>query len=137
MSDQPNQELIHRIFLFQSCLVAFSTALFLIGSQWQLGFFWFAFIAGAFGSSVALLRNVRSQSTEVNDALSESWTITLSPILYGAMLAGMAYFLFVSRILSGVDGDGLLMTNLFPDFDYQSKAANATSSTVGTKLSDF
>lgn len=39
------------------------------------------------------------------------------PFLYGGMMAAVAYFLFVSQVLSGKEGDGLLATNLFPDFN--------------------
>lgn len=41
------------------------------------------------------------------------------PFLYGGIMAAIAYFLFVSQVLSGQDGAGLLATNLFPDFDHQ------------------
>ena len=47
------------------------------------------------------------------------------PFLYGGLMAGVAYFLFVSQVLSGTDGDGLLAMNLFPDFDYQTKISGS------------
>jgi hypothetical protein len=42
---------------------------------------------------------------------------TLMPILYGAIMAGLTYLLFMSGILSGNAGAGLLTTNLFPTFN--------------------
>ena len=32
-------------------------------------------------------------------------------------MAGVAYLLFMSGFLTGVDGEGLIATNLFPSFD--------------------
>lgn len=112
-------------------MIAFSTILFLVGEQIDLGFFWFAFIAGAFGASVAILRSIRQQPTYVQQTIADSWSLTLSPFLYGAVLAGLTYFLFYSGLLSGVDGEGLLMSNLFPDF------ARGDEATGGTTLDEF
>ncbi len=38
------------------------------------------------------------------------------PLLYGGLMAGIAYLLFVSGILSGDGGSGLFTSNLFPNF---------------------
>ena len=38
------------------------------------------------------------------------------PLLYGTLMAGVAYLLFMSEILSGDGGGGLFTTNIFPNF---------------------
>ena len=40
---------------------------------------------------------------------------TLMPLLYGGVMAGVTYLLFMSRILTGED-QGLFTSNLFPRF---------------------
>lgn len=40
----------------------------------------------------------------------------LGPLLYGGILAGIAYFTMASGLLSGESGNGILRTNLFPTF---------------------
>ena len=126
----PAQLLVHRIFWFQVVLIVVTSILFVVVSQTgHIGFFWFAFIAGAFGSSIALLRQVRSKPESIQRTINDSWPLTLSPFLYGAVLAGMTYLLFASQLISGVDGEGLIKTNLFPDFGHNlpDKSSGQTS----------
>ena len=83
----------------------------------NLGFFWFGFLAGIFGASIALLRKVTKGESIDAYLTSKSWTITLCPFLYGGIMAGVAYFMMISGIVSGESGGGLFTTNLFPSFD--------------------
>lgn len=108
--------LVRRIFLAQVILIGSSAALVMAAVRVDLGFFWFAFLAGVFGASVALLRRVQKGDTALVQVTLHSWSTTLMPFLYGGLMAGVIYFLFLSQILSGKDGNGLLATNLFPDF---------------------
>ena len=133
MTQPASQQLTLRIFWFQVALIAFTTVLFLGVSHFgNLGFFWFAFIAGSFGASLSMLRQVRARPESVQETIVQSWPLTLSPFLYGSLLAGVAYFLFAAEILSGVEGQGLLKTNLFPDFGYGGEQTETVA-----KLSDF
>ncbi len=109
-STQVSRALITRIFIAQIALIGATTALVAVALVVDVGFFWFAFISGVFGASIRLLRRVDS------GGLESAWMTVLMPLLYGGMLAAVAYFLFFSRILSGVEGGGLIATNLFPDF---------------------
>jgi hypothetical protein len=117
-AEESTDKLVHRIFMVQIALIVFSCVLFRVGAYFDLGFFWFAFLAGIFGASLALQRRVQAGNAALVKALLPSWSTTLMPFLYGGMMAGVAYFLFVSTVLSGTDGGGLLAINLFPDFDY-------------------
>ncbi len=109
--------LIRRIFLTQVVLIAVSTVLVGLAAFVDLGFFWFAFLAGVFGSSTALMKRVRGGGAIDAEQAVHSWATTLMPLLYGGIMAAVAYFLFMSGILSGSDGGGLLTTNLFPTFE--------------------
>ena len=114
---------IHRVFVVQLGLVVVTTLLVFVGygfEAWRgadrsFGFFWFAFLAGCFGSSIALLRRVRAEP-ETLPEVTRTWTDLLLPHLYGGLMAGLAYMLFLSGILSGTGKGGLLTSNLFPDF---------------------
>ncbi len=117
-ADESTHVLVQRIFMVQIILIVTSTVLFWCAVYFDLGFFWFAFLAGKFGSSVALLRRVQKGDAALVQGAHRSWVTTLMPLLYGALMAGVTYFLFVSEVLSGQDGSGLLSTNLFPDFSH-------------------
>lgn len=106
--------------MVQVALIVVSGIMFLVAVRYDGGFFWFAFVAGIFGASIALQRRVQAGNDALVKALLPSWSTTLMPFLYGGLMAGVAYFLFVSQVLSGTDGRGLLAINLFPDFDYKS-----------------
>lgn len=108
-------QLIHRIFLLQSVLVVIGCCFVPLAIYFGLGFFWMSFLAGIFGASISLLRRA-TRDEPIDKFSSQSWTITLSPFLYGGVLAGVAYFLLMSGLLSGEGGDALIRTNLFPNF---------------------
>lgn len=118
---RPDALALRRILLLQMGLIVVATVLILIsawlesGQHPGLGFFWFAFIAGCLGSSVALLRRGHADRSALCE-LGRSWVALLVPHLYGGLMAGLAYMLFVSGILTGTGEDGLLTSNLFPDF---------------------
>ncbi len=128
--------LVKRIFLAQIILIVISTTLVYAAGYADLGFFWFAFLAGVFGSSVALLRRVQKGDTTLAQNTLRSWGTTLMPFLYGGMMAAVTYFLFVSEILSGKEGDGLLATNLFPDFHSPPCSELEASAADGVKTID-
>lgn len=115
-AEELSSVLVRRIFLAHVVLIAVTAALVMVGVRVDLGVFWFAFLAGVFGASVALLRRVQKGDAALAQVTLHSWPATLMPFLYGGLMAGVTYFLFMSQILSGKDGNGLLATNLFPDF---------------------
>lgn len=83
----------------------------------DVGSFFFAIILGALGASISLLRRVlEKKSPLISNHDNLQVLKTLIPILYGTVLAGFAYLLFLSGILSGDGGNGLLSSNLFPNF---------------------
>lgn len=118
MSDHQDQ----RIFLVQVGLVVFTLVLMLIGIaiETQLGegrsfgFFWYSFLAGCLGTSTRLFVVRSSPNPETRE--TKSWFSILTPIFFGGLMAGVAYMLFMSGVLSGDGGEGLLRTNLFPSF---------------------
>ena len=111
-----NEILILRVCSSVVALVVVTTIMVLIAAYWMdFGFFWFAFLAGVFGASVALLRRLRDE-TEFKTEAVQSWMPTLMPQLYGGLLAAITYFLFVSGILSGSEAGGFISTSLFPNF---------------------
>lgn len=122
---------LRRIFLLQIALVVGATALVVVAASLEsnpgggVGFFWFAFLAGCFGSTIGMVRQTRSDKKALRE-LSRSWTALLVPHLYGGLLAGLTYFLFVSGILSGTGKSGLLTSNLFPDFTNADAAGSAS-----------
>jgi len=111
---------VRRIFVVQISLVATILLLLLVGDWFavkRFGFdFWFAFFAGCMGASISLRTRIGADAGVLREA-GRSIVDTLMPILYGAILAGLTYLLFMSGILSGNQGQGLLTTNLFPTFD--------------------
>ena len=50
------------------------------------------------------------------EQLASSWVSSLMPVLYGGLMAAVAYVLFMSGILTGDGGQGLFTSNLFPNF---------------------
>lgn len=107
--------LIARIFYIQVALVFVASALIPVSIYVQLGWFWVSFLAGIFGASVALLRTV-NRGGDIAHLSNRSWPLLMSPLLYGGILASIAYFLMASGLLSGESGDGILRLNLFPTF---------------------
>lgn len=121
LPNEPNNEyqlrltLVKRVFVLQLFLVVTASLLVPITVYTGLGWFWFAFMAGIFGSSIALLRRV-TRGGPVAFLSEESWVLLMSPLLFGGILAGIAYFFMASGMISGETGSGLLKTNLFPSF---------------------
>lgn len=108
--------LIRRIFVAQASLVAALCLLVIVGYFWHVGSFFFAVFLGSLGGSIALLRRVRSEKASIIEELATDMTSTLMPLLYGGLMAGVGYLLFMSGILSGEGGAGLFTSNLFPNF---------------------
>ena len=110
---------VRRLFCVQLGLIGTTLALVFI-FMWlesdgrSYGFFWFGFLAGCIGASLQFLK-LTKKSEQVRAEASRSWIAILMPILYGGVMAGVTYLLFMSKILSG-DQEGLLSTNLFPTF---------------------
>lgn len=119
--NQANRE-GRRILMVQVFLVCAALALVLLGiaiesqlgEDRSFGFFWYAFLAGGLGASTRLFVVRSSQHFVASE--NESWYATLTPVFFGGLMAGVAYMLFMSGVLSGDDGEGLLRTNLFPSF---------------------
>lgn len=94
-------------------------ALFAIGqlTKGGIGSLFFAVIFGALGASVALLRNIFKAKEAYFTRYDGKHTFPIfMHLLYGTVLAGVAYLLFVSQILSNEGTGSLLTSNLFPDF---------------------
>lgn len=118
--NNPEVKLIKVIFFVQIgllCLIGILSIIGFTNMVSSLGSFFFAIILGALGASVSLLRRVHSQKNFYDKEFQKLKIFTvLMPILYGTILSGIAYLLFMSGILSGDSGNGLLTTNLFPNF---------------------
>lgn len=125
-----SRTVVRRIFVMQSSLIVSLVTLILVSDAMNIerfGFdFWFAFFGGCIGSSISLIRRIKSDEKLLQE-LGRSTVDTLIPVLYGGILAGLTYVLFLSGILSGASGDGLLTTNLFPTFKFQGDTAEPES----------
>jgi len=119
-----------RVFVIQLALVIAILTLVLISDVFvvtRFGFdFWLSFFAGCMGSSIALLRRVKTDAAVLQEA-GRSLIDTMLPVLYGAILAALTYLLFMSGLLSGGGGTGLLTTNLFPTFTFAAEIAETES----------
>ena len=117
-ADGSRRVITRRLFVAQVCLVGIFGVLALLGYRWPalLGSLWFGIFLGALGGSIALLRRVRSENPAMLAELAGDTISTLMPLLYGGLMAGIAYLLFMSGILSGDGGAGLFTSNLFPNF---------------------
>ncbi len=111
---------IRIIFFSQIILLCILPLLFIIDQSdngIKLGSFFFAIDLGALGASVSLMKRVREHnSLFISESKSLKIFSTLIPIIYGTVMSGVAYLLFMSGILTGNGGNGLLTTNLFPNF---------------------
>ncbi len=107
------------IFVIQIILILLMGGLFAIGYRnHNMGSFWFALILGSLGASISLMRRINTGKADFITASTEFKILsTLMPILYGTIMTGIAYLLFMSGILSGENGGGLITTNIFPNFD--------------------
>lgn len=108
-------------FYTQIGLLIILAVLFIIGNCDQcipIGSFFFAITLGAIGASISLMRRLRTNDLPFQSEDHSLGVLSiLIPILYGTVLAGVAYLLFMSEILTGNGGSGLLSTNLFPNFE--------------------
>ena len=108
------------IFFTQVGLLLVMAILFVVGhadNGVNIGAFFFAIILGTLGASISLMRRINAgeTSTVVQLARDPIYS-TLMPVLYGTLMAGIAYLLFMSNIVSGACHEGLLTSNLFPVF---------------------
>ena len=108
--------LMRRMFVAQLIIIGTMAVLFGIAMVWDLGSFWFAFGAGILGASIALIKRFDRLDQKELERAARSWFGILMPLMYGGVMAAVAYGLFMSQILSGEQGGGLLTTNLFPNF---------------------
>ncbi|MFY0629823.1 MAG: hypothetical protein JXR05_05540 [Flavobacteriaceae bacterium] len=117
---QATAKLIRLIFFIQIGLLFLITILSIIGFKnivSNVGSFFFITLLGALGASVSLLKRARSNRSFFDKEYEKLKVFTvLMPILYGTILAGITYLLFMSGILSGDGGNGMITTNLFPNF---------------------
>lgn len=109
---------IRRVFLAQIALLGAVGALVVVGLyvSEHLGSFPLSFCAGCLGGSIALLKRLPGESDVVLDELFASRVTSIMPMLYGGLMAVVAYLLFMSGILTGDGGTGLFTSNLFPNF---------------------
>lgn len=109
-----------RIFICQIVLMAACALLVVALTIFtsQLGSFIFAFLFGCFGGSISLLRRLRRETAGHLELLTDSWISTCMPLLFGGIMAGVTYMLFMSGILTGDGGNGLFTSNLFPNFTH-------------------
>lgn len=107
--------LVRQIVIVQVVMIVVTGLLVPLSLYTGLGWFWFAFIAGIFGSSISLLQRV-TKGKSVTYFSKDSWLLLFSPLLFGGIMAGITYILMGSGLISGEGGDGLLKTNLFPSF---------------------
>lgn len=112
------ESLIRRIFIAQViCLVLFgiSVGVSLLFPD-RFGAFWLAFICGAIGGSLSLIKRIRVEKIEVLREIESSLITTVMPLLYGGILASITYLLFLGCVLTGDGEGGLFTSNLFPEF---------------------
>ena len=113
-----SKKIIRRIFIAQFALIIISAIVVIFLSLYtnQLGSFIFAFFFGCFGGSISLLRRMHEEPVNSLELIADSWISNLMPLMYGGLMASVTYMLFVSGLLTGVEGQGLFTSNLFPDF---------------------
>ena len=124
------QIVVSRVFTAQVVLLV--TLLLLVVAGYflpeHLGSFVFSLLVGCIGGSVALSRRVGREGPEAMAEVARSWITTLMPLLHGGLMAGVAYLLFISGILTGDGGNGLFTSNLFPNFVQPEQEAGETMS---------
>lgn len=123
--DDAIELVLRRVFLAQGLLVAGLIALVLIGqflSPEHLGSMPASILVGALGGSLSLLRRLRTGDHHGVVQMARSNPATYMPLVYGGLMAGVAYLLFMSGILTGEGGRGLFTSNLFPNFTFLPEA---------------
>ena len=132
---------LQTIFYVQIGLLCLLALTFLIGvvfPRLNMGSFFFAVIMGALGSSISLLRRVRLQDNALEkEYKSIKKFAVLMPVLYGTLLSGIAYLCFMSGILSGEGGSGIITTNLFPNFTDAVSESNVLQQFIETQPSQI
>lgn len=126
--NQINAKSLKLIFYIQIALLSLLAILFTIGYtdlDLHVGAYFFSIILGALGSTISLMKRIRHNAIIYKQEYEELKIFSiLMPILYGTLLAGIAYLLFMSGILSGEGGNGILTTNLFPNFTKSNLTTN-------------
>lgn len=112
--------IIRRIFFAQiGILLAFVVVVVVLSIHTgEAGSFPFSFLLGGLGGSISLLRRLPHERPDSLLQLSDGWIATFVPLLYGSLMASVAYLLFMSGILTGEQGQGLFTSNLFPNFTH-------------------
>lgn len=114
----PTELVLRRIFALQGLVLLAIVVLVIAGQRFpsHLGSLPGSLMLGAFGGSLSLLRRLRSGNRRSMARVAASLPAVAMPFVYGGLMAGVAYLLFMSGILTGEGGHGLLTTNLFPKF---------------------
>ena len=122
--NQSTEQVVKRsrrfIFLIQIgllILLSILAGLDYVSEDVKAGSFFYAVILGALGASISLMRRATNEDAQLLTQLTTDRVFSIMvPILYGVLMAGIGYLLFMSEILSGDNGGGLFTTNLFPNF---------------------
>ena len=101
------------VFFLQILMLLLIALLVALGA----GSFFFCILLGGIGASISLMRRLYKQEDPGFKGLAFVNSV-LMPVLYGVLMSGIAYLLFMSGILSGDGGGGLISSNLFPNFDH-------------------
>ncbi len=127
------------IFLIQILMLIVLGILFGIGltTSLQIGNFWFAIIMGPLGASVVLMNKIKNGTVKIDSESKGYIVLTLMPLLYGTIMAGITYLIFMSQILSGDGGGGLITTNIFPNFTDFSDTLDTVKAVEISKLIDL
>jgi len=112
------ETLIRRIFISQVVILVAFLVFVLVGVFFpdRLGAFALAFLCGAIGGSLSLLKRIRIETIVILKEIESSLVTTLMPLLYGGILAAITYMLFLGCMLTGDGEGGLFTSNLFPEF---------------------
>lgn len=126
-SSPQDKKALKVLFIAQIVIVFLLTLQFVAGLFLHLkehpvdGDFIFAIGLGSLGASVAQVKKIKRRKVRpVSDPQEMVILFTLMPIVYGTIMSSVAYLLFMSGILSGDNGGGLITTNLFPTFRHSS-----------------
>lgn len=127
------------IFFIQLLLILVIGLLVIIGLNFEIvGDFWFAILLGSLGATVSLMRKIQTgDALFIADEKEVKLLSILMPILYGTIMTSIAYLLFMSGILSGDGGNGLITSNVFPNFfNGNLNASSSSDSVIASQFSD-
>lgn len=119
-----NKHQLRTIFLAQIGLLGLLGLLYIL-EGWlpgknEIGILWFGVVMGALGASISLMRRLyQNKDVSIPDLGGREFFTVLMPILYGTLMAGVAYLLFLSKVLASSklgDVGALISTPLFPAF---------------------